>query len=218
MSNHCTHDPNYFQWISKFTTSIVIPLGMFMLLASIYFGYKILIKFSGKIFSEKKLDPIIDPILQVDIQIYAYFQYEFFYWAVFLILMCFVLMSVMTICKAEIFRRTVFAFYFLFILIFVMTLPVKFYTNYTELGKSIKGFKEQITKRQDSSENTGENEIYNDKVLKELINTTKENTEVQVHRELINTTRKMTELLFNWAVLLLTGLGYLVARNLKLLH
>ena len=195
-----------------------------MLLISIYFGYEILIKLGGKIFSEARLDSITDSVMRVRIQRNAQFQYGFFYWTVVLILMSFIIMIVMTICKAQIFRRIVFAIYFLFILLYFLAVPVKLYTEYKESGKYFQEFCEQMKIIQSSAKKLEEEKVYlakeeyNDKVLKALINGTNENTKVQVHKELINTTRKMAELLFNWSILLLTGSGYIIFRRLKLIH
>lgn len=179
---------------------------MALLILSLYYGWKTNGVLVGQLLSKKSLDVILDPLTLNKLNQYAYFQFHFFILAIISLGLIFVYKSVSLFSAVE---TKNWVFYLTIGIIVIIGVAVT--CNYIRINKNYEDLKNRneitMKKQKKDSDIQDINKQKEDKVLSE-----------NLLKEMIHATRDITKLLINWAILLLTGLGYIVIRIMKFIE
>ena len=189
--------------LAKIATHVILPIAMFFLILSVYCGWKANGVLAGQLLARKTFDVIVDPITLMKIGKYGYFQFYLFIVAIASVGLCFIL-KVLTFFSKEEVKKV------LCLTIFVLVVPglILGFCLYSKCQEYNRAIDQKIIEAKKEKSPSAQLKISPRKEAR-LSDT--------LLKELIDTSRDITKLLLNWAILLLTGLGYLMVRTSKLI-
>jgi hypothetical protein len=180
---------------TKIASYLIILITAALLAISLYCGWRANGVITGQLMAKKTLDVICDPVFQVKISKWCYLQFQFFFGAILVFGLMFVCKLFSSFRMEEIkskgFLITVF-----FITIILGVLASQFGSSYYRYNQTLKTV---IEKQKKNKISVPGQQQFSETFLKELV----------------TALRDVTKLLINWAVLLLTGLGYIIFRIMK---
>ncbi|MEW6665169.1 MAG: hypothetical protein AB1512_08115 [Thermodesulfobacteriota bacterium] len=189
----------------KASSYALLSITMMCLVFSVYCGWNAHSVISGQLLSKKTLEVMIDPTVTLKLMRYAYFQYAYFMVALVSIGFCFILNLISLFRKSD-FSQPLFACVFVVIVLATVWLVIFLVNRHHEYTETCKNVDITEVKSEPKSKETVEGTQpsrtrpkYGETLLKEMISATKD----------------MVTLLINWAILLLTGLGYVMFRMMK---
>lgn len=205
MNNQISSNTGWEKTLTNITTNLIIPCSIILLIFSLFCGWKANCVLTGQILTRKTLYIITDSITLMKFNFFGYLQFRLFFIAIILIGICFFIKLLISL-----FRKDQFSKKFWFMIFVVVILGIfggkDFYSNIKEYKERVKNEKSMIAKKGIKSDQ-----------IKALSQEDKKSTDTLL-KEMICAARDIVKLLMNWTILLLTGLGYIVMRMMKLIE
>lgn len=205
MNNQISSNTGWEKTITNITTNLIIPCSFILLIFSLFCGWKANCILTGQILTRKTLYIITDSITLMKFNLFGYLQFRLFFIAIILIGICFFIKLLISLFRKDQFSKK-FWFMIVVVAIFGILGGVDFYCN-------IKVYRGKVETEKSMIEKKG---IKPDQI-KALSQEDKKSTDT-ILQEMICAARDIVKLLMNWTILLLTGLGYIVMRMMKLIE
>jgi len=202
--NAATTKDDWLTISTKITSYIIVPITMCLLILSLYCGWKANGVLTGQLLTKKALEVIVDPVILLKFNKYGFFQFSYFVIAIGSLGLCFIFRLLSLITKDGIKRP---APWLTILAICLICLVVTYFLR-DKCQEYNKGISQVIIKQKEkTSSSQASTSTQKDKKLSDTL-----------LKELINASRDITKLLMNWAILLLTGLGYVIIRIMKFIE
>ena len=205
MNNQISSNTGWEKTITNITTNLIIPCSFILLIFSLFCGWKANCILTGQILTRKTLYIITDSITLMKFNLFGYLQFRLFFIAIILIGICFFIKLLISLFRKDQFSKK-FWFMIVVVAIFGILGGIDFYCN-------IKVYRGKVETEKSMIEKKG---IKPDQI-KALSQEDKKSTDT-ILQEMICAARDIVKLLMNWTILLLTGLGYIVMRMMKLIE
>ena len=194
--------------IRKAISNIFLPMIILMFILSLYYGWKANGVITGQLLSKQIFSIFEDYVTMTKFQKYSFLQYQIFLYGLLSLGLSLFLIVLTSLKRKELTSQASVLTLFIIIVLFAFLLK---YVETKSAGYNlkIKDHKEKIVN-------------YSSKKIERMHNSQrmlKNNVKYyyDLHKELIKTAQDITRLLMNWTILLLTGLGIIIARIAKLI-